>query len=122
MKAFKMPKETAEEKKTRSDAIQRGYQKAAQVPLNTAQTCEKILDFALVIAEKGNQNSITDAGVAAIMAQAGVESALYNVEINLGSIKDESFVSEVSSEIISLKKDSKEKTGKVCTIVQEALK
>ena len=122
MKAFKMPKETAEEKKTRSDAIQIGYQKAAQVPLNTAQTCEKILDFALVVAEKGNQNSITDAGVAAIMAQAGVESALYNVEINLGSIKDESFVSEVSSEIISLKKDSKEKTGKVCTIVQEALK
>jgi len=83
MKAFKLPKETDEQKNTRSVAIQKGYQKAAQVPLQTAWTCEKIFDLALVVGEKGNQNSITDAGVATLMARAGVESALYNVEINL---------------------------------------
>jgi glutamate formiminotransferase / formiminotetrahydrofolate cyclodeaminase len=120
--AFKMPKDTEEQKKTRSEAIQKGYQRAANVPLKTARTCKDILDLALVVAEKGNQNSTTDAGVAALMAKAGVESALYNVEINLGSIKDQSFVSKITNEITSLKENTIDKTTKVLAIVQEVLK
>ena len=62
------------------------------------------------------------AGVAALMAQAGVESALFNVEINLGSIKDQSFASNVSEEIASLQKKTIEKTNTICALVQQALK
>jgi glutamate formiminotransferase/formiminotetrahydrofolate cyclodeaminase len=121
MKAFKMPKETDEQINKRKQAIQEGYKIAASVPLETAKTCEQILDVALVVAEKGNKNSITDAAVSAIMAKAGVESALLNVKINLGSIKDEKFVKKISKEIEELQKNATSKTNKIMKIVESSL-
>ena len=117
MKAFKMPKDTEEQKRKRSKAIQEGYKTAAKVPLETAKTCEKILDVALVIAEKGNVNSITDAAVSALMAKAGVQSAILNVKINLGSIKDEQFVKKISQELNKIEKDAASKTDSIMKIV-----
>jgi glutamate formiminotransferase/formiminotetrahydrofolate cyclodeaminase len=122
IKAFKMPKNTDEQKKIRSGAIQKGYKKATQIPLQTARTSESILDLALSIVKKGNQNSITDAGVAAIMAKAGIDSALYNVEINLGSIKDNDFTAKIIDEIQTLKANALSKTENISAIVQQALK
>jgi glutamate formiminotransferase/formiminotetrahydrofolate cyclodeaminase len=119
--AFKLPKETESQKKIRTEKIQNGYKIAANVPLNTARLCSEILDIALIIAEKGNKNSITDAGVAALMSQAAVESALYNVEINLGSIKDSDFVSQISKEMKSIKKNTREQSESIYSIVKEAL-
>jgi len=99
IKAFKMPKETEEQKTKRSKAIQESYKKAASVPLKTAETCEKILNLSQIVAEKGNKNSITDVAVSAIMAEAAIKSAILNVEINLGSIKDEKYVKETQEKI-----------------------
>jgi len=79
------------------------------------------MDVALVVAEKGNQNSITDAAVSALMANAGVQSAILNVEINLGSIKDEAFVNKISNEVEELKKKSKKKTDEIMEIVYKNL-
>ena len=121
MKAFKMPKDTEEQKKKRSRAIQEGYKTAADVPLETAKTCEKILDVAMVVAEKGNQSSITDAAVSAIMAQAGVKSAILNVKINLGSIKDEMFVKKISSELDKLQNNTDKKTKEILAIVNSKM-
>ena len=121
IKAFKMAKETEEQKKKRSNAIQEGYKKAASVPLETAKTCEKILDLAKVVAEKGNQNSITDSAVSALMAQAGVESAVLNVKINLGSIKDETFVKNISSELDLLNKNTRKKTEEILSFVNSKI-
>ncbi len=121
MKAFKMPKETEGQKKKRSNAIQNGYKTAANVPLKTARTCEKILDLARLIAEKGNQNSITDAAVSGLMAQAGVDSAIFNVKINLVSIKDERFVDKISTEIYNLHRNTKKKTDKIMKIVNDKM-
>jgi len=117
MKAFKMPKETEEQKKKRSQAIQAGYKIAANVPLKTAKTCASILDVAMVVAEKGNKNSITDAAVSALMAKAGVQSAILNVKINLGSIKDEQFVKETSKELDEIEKNATDKTDNVMELV-----
>jgi glutamate formiminotransferase/formiminotetrahydrofolate cyclodeaminase len=117
MKAFKMPKETEEQKKKRSAAIQEGYKTAAAVPLETANTCEKILDGAIVVAKKGNQNSISDSAVSALMAQAGIEAAILNIKINLGSIKDETFVKKISYEIDKLQKNTFKKTEEIMKIV-----
>jgi len=117
MKAFKMPKETEEQKSERSKAIQEGYKAAASVPLETARTCKEILDVAVVIAKKGNQSSITDAAISAIMAKAGVESAILNVKINLGSIRDEKFVKKISGELEKIEKNAADKTGEVMKIV-----
>jgi glutamate formiminotransferase/formiminotetrahydrofolate cyclodeaminase len=121
MKAFKMPKETESQKEKRSKAIQEGYKIAAKVPLKTARTCEKIFDIAKIVAEIGNQNSITDSVVSALMAQAGVKSAILNVKINLSSIKDEKFVKDVSSEIEELQKTSDKKTNEILNIVNQKI-
>jgi len=121
MNAFKMPKETEEQKKKRSFAIQEGYKTAAKVPLKTAQTCAEIIDVAKIVAEKGNVNSITDAAVSALMAKAGVKGAILNISINLGSIKDEKFVSKVSSELDSLKKTVDKKTNEILKIVNRKM-
>ena len=91
MAAMRLPKGTPEEQAARAAALEAGYQSAARVPLETAKTCLEALQVALVVAEKGNTNSASDAGVAALMARAGVEGAVLNVLINLGSVKDAAF-------------------------------
>ena len=121
IKAFKMPKETEKQKEVRSKAIQEGYKIAAKVPLETAKICGEVFDLAKIVAEKGNQNSITDAAVSALMAKAGVESAILNVKINLGSIRDEKFVKNISSEIDKLVKNAEHKTKEILEIVDRKM-
>ncbi|AAO36781.1 methenyltetrahydrofolate cyclohydrolase [Clostridium tetani] len=102
MDAFKMPKNTEEEKKARTKVIQEGFKGAATVPLNVAKDAFELLDLAEKVIAKGNQNAVTDGAVAAMSARTAVHSALYNVKINLGSIKDEEFVNETKKEIEKL--------------------
>ncbi|WP_069649810.1 cyclodeaminase/cyclohydrolase family protein [Caloranaerobacter ferrireducens] len=102
MAAFKLPKDTEEEKAARKKSIQESFKTAALVPLEVAEDAFKLLEFAAKVVEKGNKNAVTDGAVAAMMARTAVLSALYNVKINLGSIKDEEFVSKVSKQVESL--------------------
>ena len=74
-------------KKARSQAIQEGYKIALEVPLKCAEKCHRILELQDVFAEYGNVNAITDIGVGVLLAYSGLEGALLNVTINLGSIK-----------------------------------
>ena len=121
MKAFKMPKETETQKEKRKQVIQQGFKTAAAVPLETARTCAQLLDLAQVVAEKGNKSSITDVAVAALMAKAGIASALLNVKINLGSIKDTTFVEQTLSEIDELERKAHSTTKDIMTIVESSL-
>jgi glutamate formiminotransferase/formiminotetrahydrofolate cyclodeaminase len=98
MAAMRMPKSTPDEQAARNVALEAGYQQAARVPLQTAVACLDAMRLSLVVAEKGNANSASDAGVAALMARAGVEGAVLNVLINLGSVKDEAFKQACRSE------------------------
>lgn len=91
MAATRMPKGTPEQQAARDQALEAGYQAAARVPLQTAHACLDALRLSLIVAHKGNVNSSSDAGVAALMARAGVEGAVLNVLINLGSLKDAAF-------------------------------
>ncbi|KGG80494.1 methenyltetrahydrofolate cyclohydrolase [Caloranaerobacter azorensis H53214] len=102
MAAFKLPKDTEEEKAARKEAIQESFKTAALVPLEVAEDAFKLLEFAAKVVEKGNKNAVTDGAVAAMIARTAVLSALYNVKINLGSIKDEEFVSKVLKQVESL--------------------
>ena len=119
MAAFKMPKETEEQKKKRSQAIQKGYKKAAEIPLETAQTAKEVLHLSINVARKGNKNSITDAGVAALLGYSAVYAAVLNVEINLGSIKDKDFVNKMSDELHTLRSESEKEKAMVGNIVKE---
>lgn len=101
-KAFKMPRITAEEKAVRAEAIQNALKEATRVPMQVAEACVRVLDLCTPAAEKGNVNAVSDAGVAALMAEAGLRSAALNVLINLKAIKDQAFCREVDGRLKSL--------------------
>ena len=121
MDAFKLPKNTEEEKKVRKEKIQEALKKAALVPLETARLCAEIIEISKEVAEKGNKNSITDAGVSMIMADAGLKSAILNVKINLKSIEDEKFVDSLIYELDVLERNSRETAKDVEEIVSSYL-
>lgn len=107
MKAFKLPKETDEEKAARSAAIQSGYRIALEVPLRCGEKCLRLLELQEVFAKHGNVNAITDVGVGTLLAYTGLEGALFNVTINLGSIKDEKYKREISTKVDNLLAEGK---------------
>jgi len=113
MAAFKLPKNTAEEVKQRHLAIQEGLKTAALVPLRVAKDAFKILEMAGTVVIKGNKNAVTDGVVAAMMARTAVLSALYNVKINLASIKDNAFVNEVSKQVRELETEIETKEKEI---------
>lgn len=96
--AFKLPKETDEEKQVRSEAIQRETKYAAQVPMEVARAVYEVLPMIDTVAQKGNSNAVTDACVSMMCARTAILGALLNVRINLTSIKDEAFVKAMSDE------------------------
>lgn len=102
MNALGMPKDTDEQKAVRREAMQNGLKEAAKVPLAVAETAVKIFPIAEKAVKKGNTNAVTDGLVAAMMARTAVISALLNVKINLGSIKDEIFVAELAAKVKEL--------------------
>lgn len=103
--AFKLPKETDEEKALRSEKIQEATKVAAQVPLEVAQTTYELIPLIEAVVMKGNQNAITDGCIAMMNCRLGVLGALLNVRINLGGLKDEAFVQKLATECDRLEKD-----------------
>ena len=109
MASFKMPKDTDEQIIARSKKIQEEYKKAALVPMSTARACKKVLDIILELGTQGNKNAVSDIAVGALNALTGLKSAILNVQINLPSIKDETFKSETRIEIEEMLKGADEK-------------
>ncbi len=97
--AYRLPKSNDEERDRRSGAIQEALKNAVLVPLEVAKMGLDIIKLAGNIVRDGNKNAITDGAVAAMMARTALLSALYNVKINLSSIKDEAFVNEISDQV-----------------------
>ncbi len=102
MAAFRMPKETDEQKASRSAEIQKGYKKATSVPLAAAKKALESLRQIAEVVKIGNTNAISDGAVGALLAHAGLKGSLYNVKINLPSIKDEAFVSQIRSKLAGI--------------------
>ena len=86
--AYKLQKETPVQVAARDAAIQAALMKAAAVPLETARACVAVAKLAASCAQKGNTNAVSDAGVAALLAEAACKGAAYNVRINVSSMSD----------------------------------
>lgn len=108
MAAFALPKSTDEEKKARTQAVQAGYKAATRAPIKTMEHCLTTMRYALAVASKGNPNALSDGYVGFLTASAGFEGALWNVAINLGSIKDEAFKQEALDEVNRLRAEKGE--------------
>jgi len=90
MEAYRLPKETPEDKERRSRAIQAGLEGATAVPLDNGERCAEVLDLVDRLTPKHNTNATSDLEVGRRLAVAALEGCIDNVEINLGSLKDES--------------------------------
>jgi len=88
MAAYRLPKESEENKQARSAAIQTALAGAAEVPLRTAEVAATVIALAAAIEEGANVNVLSDVAVAAASARAALDSAALNVEINLASMGD----------------------------------
>ncbi len=102
MEAFKLPKDTEEQKEKRREAIDKATFEAAIVPSEVINTCKELLPYIETVSIKGNQNSVSDAGVAASLTATAAEGAFLNVVINCSSLANQTLGNEflIKSEII----------------------
>lgn len=98
MDAFSLPKKTEEEKAIRKQAVQEATRFATEVPFKTMQLCYECMSVAKAMAEIGNPNSVTDAGVGALAARAGVVGAFLNVKINASGLDDKAYAEKIIRE------------------------
>ena len=119
MAAYKLPKNTEEEKLHRSDAIQQATLKAALVPMKVAEYAVEVLQLTQIVAEKGNSNAITDAGTAAALARSALSGAGMNIQINLSGLEDDSKVSRLTSKLDRIQGQASELLMKIDLTVRE---
>jgi formiminotetrahydrofolate cyclodeaminase len=104
--AYRLPKATDEEKAARTAAIQAALKAATEAPLEVMRLCREALTLAPVVGSLGNANASSDVKVAGGLLRAGLDGARENVDINLGSVKDVSYVQRVRDESMALGADS----------------
>ena len=102
MEANRMPASNDDEAKVKDRAIRKANEYAIDVPYEVANLCKRVIELADILVEKGNPNSVSDAGVAGEVALAGLRGASMNVLINLPSIDDEEYRSEKRKEVDGL--------------------
>jgi glutamate formiminotransferase/formiminotetrahydrofolate cyclodeaminase len=121
MDTFALPKDSAEEKKARSTAIEEATKHAAKVPLKLMETASKSYELLSEMAAKGNPASISDVGVGALATRACIEGAALNVRINLGQLKDEKFKTALANKVQEISESSDTQFKKVSEIVESKL-
>jgi formiminotetrahydrofolate cyclodeaminase len=122
MEAFSLPKDNEAQKALRNAAIEAATKEATMVPLEVMKHCIDAIALAQSVAAKGNKNSVSDAGVSALMLHAACESAALNVRINLNGLADSEFVNWKTEEVISILKTSRMMVEETQTIVSEKTK
>jgi formiminotetrahydrofolate cyclodeaminase len=99
MEANRLSANNEDELSIKNEAIEFANKYAIEIPMETAEKCFRVIELADILVEKGNPNSVSDAGVAAEVALAGVSGACMNVLINLSSIEDEDYCDEMSHRV-----------------------
>lgn len=99
MDAVKMPKDTQEEKDAREKAMERAGMQTLEIPMEVARNCLELLKHQMSFVLYGNRNAVSDIGVGALQAFAGVEGAALNVKINLPGIQDEKVKNSAAEQI-----------------------
>ncbi len=121
MAAFGMPKNTEEDKRLRSEAIQRATLFAAQVPLETMKTSFRVFEICALMAKSGNPASVSDAGVGALAARAAVLGAGLNVKINASSLKDKALAKALIDNANQMMVDADSAERAIMKIVEKVI-
>ncbi|MBL7925007.1 MAG: glutamate formimidoyltransferase [Bacteroidia bacterium] len=121
MEAFKLPKGNEEEKARRKEAIQAATRKAIEVPLQVMELCYQSMEVMKAMAEHGNPNSISDAGVGALCARTGVLGAHLNVRINAAGFSDKTYLESVLSKAAKLEADTIKLEKEIIDLVNKTI-
>ncbi len=121
MAAYRLPKDTPEQKAARSAAIQAGLKEATRTPMETLKACVAVLELAPAVVSQGNPNVISDGGAGVLAAHAGMMTAALNVRINLNAIKDERFVTAQNDKMEELIARGNTAKANAWSIVSERL-
>ncbi len=117
MEAFSLPKSSEQEVKFRTEAIQNATKYATEVPLKTMILAYSSFPIIKAMAEIGNPNSISDAGVGALCARSAIIGAYMNVRINAAELKDEAFKKEILAKAEKIKNDAIKEEEAILKIV-----
>ena len=117
MAAFKLPKETEEDKAKRRKAIDDAMVIAAKVPLKTAETVAQLFPTLEFVAANGNKNAMSDIAVATMLARTAVFGALYNVRINLAGLPDSDFKTETYQKVTALHETAETKEKHILSLI-----
>ncbi|MDR1123080.1 MAG: glutamate formimidoyltransferase [Elusimicrobiota bacterium] len=121
MAVFSMPKNTEAEKAVRADALEAATLYATQVPLKTMRAALKVFDIAKAMAADGNPNSVSDAGVGALMARSAVLGAWLNVKINAKDLKDRAAADKLTAEAAQTAASAQELEKEILKIISQKI-
>ncbi|MBU3205446.1 cyclodeaminase/cyclohydrolase family protein [Clostridium algidicarnis] len=121
MDAYKMPKDSEDEKNLRKIKIEEAYKLALEVPRGLSEKCFELYKYIEIAAKYGNANAISDAGVSALMIQAALEGASLNVKINLASLEDIKLKETLLKETNTLIKEGSIKKDAILKIVENKI-
>ncbi len=121
MDAFGLPKGNDEEKTARQEAIQEASKYAIEIPFKVMQKAYESMEIIKAMAEIGNPNSVSDAGVGALCARTAVMGAYLNVKINASGVDDSDFVNEKLSKGLEIEEKTKELEAEILKIVNEKI-
>jgi formiminotetrahydrofolate cyclodeaminase len=116
-----LPKDTAEQAAERDRRVQVALAEAVRVPLRSAVLAADALALCEPVAERGNQRLISDAGVAALLADAALQSAALNVRVNLGDLRDERLITESRAALARLLSGARDTKPRVMALVEAKL-
>ena len=119
--AYKLPAETPELEAAKKAKVDEALLAAAAVPLETAAACADVAELALAVAERGNSNAASDAGIAALLAEAGCIGASYNVRINVAALGDRSLGARVAEDSRRIVERTRELARRTADVVERAL-
>lgn len=121
MAVFAMPKSTDEEKAARSAALQEATLYATEVPLRTMKAAYAAFDIVRAMAEEGNPNSVSDAGVGALAARSAVMGACLNVKINAAGLKDRAKADELVAEAERIVAEAQRAEAEILAVVENKI-
>ena len=121
MDVFGMPKSTDEEKAARAEAMEVATLYATQVPLRTMKAAYKAFDVVRAMAEEGNPNSVSDAGVGALAARSAVMGACLNVKINAAGLKDRAVAEALVKEAEEIQAAAQRAEAEILAVVESKI-
>ncbi|MFA6949400.1 MAG: cyclodeaminase/cyclohydrolase family protein, partial [Lentimicrobiaceae bacterium] len=117
MDAFGLPKSTDQEKADRTIAIQQATKYAIEIPFRVMKKSFEAFEIIRAMAETGNPNSVTDAGVGALAVRSSVMGAFLNVRINAAGLKDKAFVEKIITEGAIIEQNAKQAENEIMAII-----